>query len=96
MQYINQIKGFWNFRKLNNVSSKQSDLYFAILECFNLSYWCDELSIPNITLQSMCQTSSSELFRNRNSLVQLNLIYYKKGKKNSSGKYKLLPLYTIK
>ncbi|MEG1501437.1 MAG: hypothetical protein RR396_05710 [Clostridiales bacterium] len=93
MNYIYQIRGFWNWRKLNELSSKQADLYYAILECCNISGWKSKFNIPNSTLESMCRMSKSDLHKNRNILIQLELIDYDKGKKGSAGLYAIRPFY---
>lgn len=93
MKYLSQINGFWNWRKLNELSSKQADLYFAILDCANSAGWKRSFNVPNSTLQSMCQMSKTELYKNRNVLIQLGLIRYENGKKSSAGIYSISPLY---
>ena len=93
MKYISQINGFWNWRRLNPITSKQADLYFAILDCANSSGWQEQVTIPNTTLILMCNTNKTDLHRNRLELIQKRLITYQKGKKGNAGVYKINPLY---
>lgn len=93
MNYILQMNGFWNWRRLNELTSKQADLYFAILNCGNSLKWKNPFNIPNSTLQSMCQMSKSELHKQRNMLIQTGLIRYENGKKGTAGMYSIVPLY---
>lgn len=92
MNYIVQMRSFWNWRRLNEISSKQADLYFAILDCGNSAHWKDNFNIPNATLQFMCGLSKSELYRSREALVQAGLITYKNGTKGIAGVYHIVPL----
>lgn len=93
MNYLRQINGFWNWRKLNTLSHSQMDLYFAILDCANTAMWRETFGVPNSTLMNLCQLSKSQLSKDRNKLTQLNLIGYVPGKKGKTGTYKIVPLY---
>lgn len=93
MNYLRQINGFWNWRKLNTLSHSQVDLYFAILDCANTAMWRETFGVPNSTLMNLCQLSKSQLSKDRNKLAQLNLIGYVPGKKGKMGTYNIVPLY---
>ncbi len=93
MQYISQINAFWNWRRLNEISHAQVDLYFTILNCGNSCGWKTEFNIPNSTIIGMCQISASELAKHRNALIQKGLIRYRKGNKKNAGSYSITPLY---
>jgi hypothetical protein len=93
MTYIDRLNAFWNWRKINELSSKQADLYFAILDCANASKWKSEFTAPNSTLMGMCSMCKSELHKNRNVLIQKGLVSYKNGKKGTAGVYCISPLY---
>ncbi len=93
MDYIRQVNGFWNWRRTNEVSHVQMDLYFTLLACANAAFWREPLSIPNTTLFGMCQISKTELHRQRLVLIQKGLIRYSKGKRGTSGTYIINPLY---
>lgn len=94
VSYINQINGFWNWRKLNHLSHAAADLYYAVLDCANTSGWKESFTIPNSTLQRLCEIGSpNELNKQRNILVQSGLITYQKGRKGQAGTYTLIPLY---
>lgn len=93
MNYLKQINGFWNWRKLNTVSHTQADLYFTILDCANSAGWRQDFSAPNSTLMRLCQISKTQLSVCRNQLAQLGLIEYKPGKRSNSGTYRIIPLY---
>ena len=93
MKYLSQINGFWNWRRLNPITSRQADLYFAILDCANSAGWPEQVTIPNTTLILMCNTNKTDLHRNRLELIQKGLITYQKGKKGNAGVYEINPLY---
>ncbi|MDD2221656.1 MAG: hypothetical protein PHN35_06870 [Clostridia bacterium] len=93
MNYIKQLNGFWLQRRLKPLTGRQADLYYAILQCFNESHWQVSLVIPNLLLMSMCTMAERELLRNRLTLVENGLIEYRSGGRNSSGKYRIIPLY---
>lgn len=93
MKYISQLNGFWNWRALNGLTSKQADLYMAILSVGNETGWKSPFNIPNSNLVGRCSMSLKELYRVRNALVQKGLIEYENGKKGTSGLYTIVPLY---
>jgi len=87
--YLDRINAFWNWRMLNPVSGKAVALYFALLHCANRAGFPDEICVPNSTLLSMVDISKSDLYRTRNTLVQVGLIAINKGKKGQSAVYTL-------
>ena len=90
MSYIDMINAFWNWRKVNELSSKGTDLFFALLDCANTCAWKAEFTAPNSMLMAMCQMSRTDLFRCRNTLIQKGLIAYKPGRKGQAGLYSIL------
>ena len=93
MKYITQINAYWNWVKLNDLSSRAGYLYFAILDCANTAGWKGEFNAPNSTLQAMAGLDKNGLVRYRNALVQAGLIKYQQGKRGASGTYSIIPLY---
>jgi len=93
VNYIKQLNGFWQWRKLKSLSGRQADLYFAILQCFNENRWQTSLSVPNMLLSAMCEVGQRELLRNREALVEKGLIQYYSSGGNACGKYRIIPLY---
>lgn len=87
MSYIDMINAFWNWRKVNELSSKGTDLFFALLNCANTCAWKAEFTAPNSMLMAMCQMDKNNLFRTRNILIQKGLIAYKPGRKGQAGIY---------
>lgn len=94
MNYLKQINGFWNWRKMNTLTHAQADLYFSILDCANASQWKESFRVPNSTLMNLCQCSKTQLFNTRNRLAELGLIAYSAGKKGLAGTYSVVPLYS--
>ena len=87
MSYIDMINAFWNWRKVNELNSKGTDLFFALLNCANTCAWKAEFTAPNSMLMAMCQMDKNNLFRTRNILIQKGLIAYKPGRKGQAGIY---------
>ena len=90
MSYIDIINAFWNWRKVNELNSKGTDLFFALLDCANSCAWKAEFTAPNSMLMAMCQMSKNDLFRCRNALIQKGLIDYKPGRRGQAGLYTVL------
>lgn len=88
--YIDQINGFWNWRRTHDISHLEADLYYTILDVANGTKWKVEFNIPNSTLYGLFPKTT--LISARNRLVQLGLITYKPGKKGQAGLYTVIPL----
>ena len=70
-------------------------MYFAILNCANEVGWKTQINIPNSTLMNVSGiTSKTQFVKLRNSLVQKELIEYKKGKKGTAPSYIIGTLYS--
>ena len=72
MKYITQINAYWNWVKLNDLSSRAGYLYFAILDCANTAGWKGEFNAPNSTLQAMAGLD-------KNGLCATATLWYKRG-----------------
>jgi len=86
------MNGFWRWRRLHLLNSKQADLYFAILDCFNSARWATRVTVPNSTLMSMCGLCASDLYKCRAVLSKAGLITYRSGNRMEAGSYGLVSL----
>lgn len=92
MSYISRINAYWNWMKVNDLTSNAGHLYLAILDCANTTGWKPEFNAPNSTLMAMAKLDRNTLNKSRNILIQKGLIEYKAGSRNNAGTYKLIPL----
>lgn len=90
MNYIQQLNGFWNWARTNEISHMELDLYVSILDIANSTSWKTQFSIPN---SSLGRFDKNSLTRARNKLVQYGLIKYNKGKKGQAPMYQVVKLY---
>lgn len=95
MNYIQQLNAFYDQLMYNPLTSKSQAIYLAILHLNNKCGWKKEFTIANPMLQALCDISKSELHKQRNILIQAELITYKKGKKGQAGTYQIKRLYDI-
>jgi len=92
MNYIKQIRAFWAWRILNRISSSEADLYMAILNFANSSFWQKNLHIPNDTLMFICNLPKTTFWRTRKKLIAYGLISYETTP--DGGFYNVTPLYS--
>ena len=92
MSYISRINAYWNWMKVNDLTSNAGHLYLALLDCANTTGWKPEFNAPNSTLMAMAKLDRNTLNKSRNILIQKGLIEYKAGSRNNAGTYKLIPL----
>ena len=89
MNYINEIKDFYNSVAENPLSTGQIALWHALIYINNKCYWKENFSVPNITLQLYTGLSLQGLIKARNALKQRDLIDFSAGKKGQAPVYKL-------
>lgn len=87
MNYIKQLKEFYNTITTEPIPPNAKNLYETLLHINSASYWRKEFSVANTYLILLTGLNISSLQRARNTLVQLGYIKYKKGIGNNAGTY---------
>lgn len=90
MEYITEIKEFYNLVADNSLSTGQIALWHALMYINNKSYWKKDFAVPNLTLQLYTGLSRQGIAKVRNELKQKGLIDFVPGKKGQS------TIYTIR
>ena len=93
MNYIKQLNAFYEFIKVNSVSSNAQCLYNYLLSINNELSWIESFTKSNIVICDSTQMSRQALDRARNELKTKGLIEYEKGTSNRAGTYKIKVLY---
>lgn len=84
MNYIKQIRFFWDKAKRHSLGAGEIAMYFYILECSNVHDWENPVIEPNATLQHAIGVKSFNTLKEiRNRLQQAGLLKFKT--KNGSG-----------
>lgn len=90
MNYIELINQFWQTRRIVSFSSKESDLYFALLNECNIRNWENPFECSNRSLVATTGISEKTLIDVRNRLKQKGLIDFKPGKRKAQS-----PVYIL-
>lgn len=77
MNYIAEIKAFYDLVQVKQLSQGQIDLWHALMHINNKCAWIEWFSVPNITLELYTGLSRSGIAKARNSLKQYGLIDFK-------------------
>ena len=77
MNYIAEIKGFYDLVQLKGLSSGQIALWHGLMYMANKTGWKDTFNAPNISLELLTGLSRSAILKSRNVLKQLGLIDFK-------------------
>ena len=90
MTYIDYLNSFNRWLEHNHLPLPAQVLYFRLLDLFNRSGWAEWVSVDNLRMLCMVQSESKHtLLRARDALIEAGFLEYKRGKKNTPGKYKL-------
>jgi hypothetical protein len=90
LSYIDIINAFERWLTTNHLPSGSQLLYYKLLMLFNKCAWQEWISADNKRLMSEIKVKREETFiKLRQSLIDKELIEYKKGRKGSPGKYRL-------
>ena len=91
MNYIAEIKAFYDLVQVKQLSQGQINLWHALMYINNKCAWIEWFSVPNITLELNTGLSRSGIAKARNALKQYGLIDFKSnGTKATS--YKMLTM----
>lgn len=98
MNYIIQIKAFYDRLEINPLNSSEIALWFALMSINNKTAWSDKFTVAASVLcqkSGMKDTSkSSNFFKARNALAQAGLIAWKSRKGNQAAEYSITKLYS--
>lgn len=91
MNYIAEIKAFYDLVQIKQLSTGQIALWHALMAINNKCAWIEWFTVPNITLELNTGMSRSGVLKARNSLKQYGLIDFKvNGTKATS--YKIITI----
>ena len=88
MNYIAEIKAFYDLVQMKQLSTGQIALWHALMHINNKCAWAEWFTAPNLTLQLHTGLSRQGIINSRNTLKQLGLIDFKTQGTNSTA-YKL-------
>lgn len=91
MNYIQQIRAFYDLQMTNPLSTGQIALWQALMHINNKCTWIEWFTVPNQTLELLTGLSRQAIAKARNTLKQYNYIDFKSnGTKATSYTIKLL------
>lgn len=94
MNWLSQIKAFYDGLAVNPLGPNAICLYNTLLYLNNKSAWKKSFTVANLTLQSLCTMSRKQVHNARNELIQKGYIEYEKGVGNQSGQYLIVTIGT--
>ena len=77
MNYITEIKGFYDLVEMKCLSTGQIALWHALMYVNNKCYWEEWFTVPNLTLELLTGLTRQSISKNRNVLKQAGLIDFK-------------------
>lgn len=77
MNYITEIKGFYDLVEMKCLSTGQIALWHALMYINNKCFWEEWFTVPNLTLELLTGLSRQSISKNRNALKQAGLIDFK-------------------
>lgn len=90
MSYILLLEGFNDWCETNHLPILSQMLWFKLVHLFNKCAWSEWIQVDSQRLMSILQIRNKNTFiKIRNTLIEKELILYKKGKKGIPSKYKL-------
>ncbi len=93
MNYIKEIRAFYELVNVKPLSTGQIALWHALMHINNKNNWSQWFSVPGITLEILTGLSRSAILKNRNALKQAGLIEFKtSGTKAAT--YKIMPQFS--
>lgn len=92
MNYLLEIKAFYDLQEINQLSSGQIALWSALMHINNKVGWMQEFTVPNQTLRSKSGLSRNGVNQARNVLKQKGYINFIKSNHRKATKYSMLSL----
>lgn len=100
MNYISEIRAFYDWQVRNNLSSAAVALWHTLMYFNNGDairvnndwYWKVEFTVKNKTLETYTSISPKQLDLKRNELITKGRIQYRKSSGSKSGTYSMIPV----
>ena len=77
MDYIGEIKGFYDLMLTNQLSTGQIALWHGLMHICNKSHWTRQITVSNQVLESITGLSRKGVYKARNMLKQIGLIDFR-------------------
>lgn len=77
MDYIGEIKGFYDLMLTNQLSTGQIALWHGLMHICNKSHWTRQITVSNQVLESITGLSRKGVYNARNALKQMGLIEFR-------------------
>lgn len=88
--YILLNEGFYRWLETDHLPIQSQLLFLKLVHLFNLSGWSEWLVVDNQRMMALVQTKREQtVIEYRDKLLEKQLLFYIKGKKESPNKYKL-------
>lgn len=88
--YILLNEGFYRWLETDHLPIQSQLLFLKLIHLFNLSGWSEWLVVDNQRMMALVQTKREQtVIEYRDKLLEKQLLFYIKGKKESPNKYKL-------
>ncbi len=95
MDYIKQLNAFELWLETNYLPSVSQLIWYKLFMLFNRCGWVEWVTVDNCRLMVLADIKSeTTLINNRDKLIAAGLIEFKKGKKGTPNRYKMVRLYT--
>lgn len=93
MTYLDRINAFEKWLEQNYLPVPAQLMYYKFLMLFNKRGWSEWIQVDNRGVMYVMQlTSEKTMIQNRDKLVNLGLIEYRKGRKGTPNQYRLLEI----
>lgn len=95
MNYIAEIKAFYDWLEINPLPSPAIVLWYALMHIANKTGWQQEFTVAVSVLQNKTGLNAKAIERARNSLTQSGRIEWRSRKGSQSAIYEIIPLCDI-
>lgn len=92
MNYLLEIKAFFDLQEINRLSSGQIALWLALMHINNKVGWTQEFTVSNQTLQFKSGLTRDGVYKARNVLKQKGYISFKESGGGQASKYTMVSL----
>lgn len=94
MNYLAELNAFHRWLETHHLPVPSQLLWFKLMDLCNRCGWAEWMLVDNCRLRMMTGLSSEKsAIKARDDLVSAGIIEFRKGKKGSPNKYKLLPFH---
>ena len=92
MNYISEIKAFYDWLELNEVEASHISVWHGLMHIANKTGWRQEFTVPMSTLELKTGLKRGAIYKARNKLKQLGLIDYRERSGNQCSAYRITSL----